>query len=376
MDNWRWNLNENTDENGYMKYKKPLSNSNIILSNWICCITNRQMSYKIVWEKGGPIFSELVSEYSKMNNVSPKEILKKYYKKDKENNCKFKFKSFADPKNDFASRYINDDYKKILQTLEVLNDREYNRSIILFVVKVMKEFSNEKDLLTRIACALYLLTYSNMKPKNARSVIKNKILFDKALDEFKNESTENKKRLWVSLRDYLKGFYSKIFEKALKETAEKFPKLDADELIELWHNLSMNQMNQLELPGDVWNNRPELTNLFSRAIKNIKNIHDKWGMPKIIREIYNRIKNKADIKKFYPEQFDVTFDFVPRMCDEELCKVCLFSKNGVDLICIPSENRYCPVAISSCGYLVKCNAKKEKCVLKEGISKGLCAEIK
>ncbi len=60
-------------------------------------------------------------------------------------------------------------------------------------------------------------------------------------------------------------------------------------------------------------------------------------MPEIIREIYSQLKNDENIEDFYPEQFDVTFDFVSRMYNKKLCNVCLFGKNGVDFIYISTK---------------------------------------
>jgi len=95
-------------------------------------------------------------------------------------------------------------------------------------------------------------------------------------------------------------------------------------------------------------------------------------MPKVIREIYKKIKDCEEIADFYPEQFDITFDFVPRMCNKKLCDVCLFGQNGVELICIPTEDKYCPVALLSCGYFAKCEGKKGNCILRKGVGKEIC----
>lgn len=93
-------------------------------------------------------------------------------------------------------------------------------------------------------------------------------------------------------------------------------------------------------------------------------------MPKVIRELYNQLKNSKEVNDFYPEQFDITFDFVPRMCNKKLCNVCLFGNNGVEKICIPTDDKYCPVALVSCDYIATC--KRDDCILKDGIGKGIC----
>jgi len=91
---------------------------------------------------------------------------------------------------------------------------------------------------------------------------------------------------------------------------------------------------------------------------------------KPVREYFE--KNKSNLINCYPEQFDITFDFVPRMCAKRLCRVCPFGENGVDSICLPSQDRFCPVALVSCGYLIKCVGRQEDCIVGKGIGKGLC----
>ena len=117
----------------------------------------------------------------------------------------------------------------------------------------------------------------------------------------------------------------------------------------------------------------------------LESIPKTWNMPQIIRDIYNQLKNAKDIDGFYPEQFDITFDFVPRMCSARACHICPFGKNGADLTCIPTKDKYCPVALVSCGYVSKCTWEGseswegskdlegwEDCIIREGISRGIC----
>jgi len=125
--------------------------------------------------------------------------------------------------------------------------------------------------------------------------------------------------LWCCVRDYKKGLYNKIFSDAIKEVKE-VSNDHSNELLDIWNNLPM---NQIELPGDVWNNSPLFRdNLFANVL-DLNTIPKTWNMPKIIREIYNQLKNDEDIEDFYPEQFDITFDFVPRMCNKKLCNLTL-----------------------------------------------------
>jgi len=368
LDSRRWEVAENYNLLNF--FRDDLTSCEKILTHWISYITDRQMAFEIVWEKGGYVFSELVYNYSR-SELPPQQILDKHYEKyyDTKGRERFRFKS-THGEVAFASRYITNDYQSILQTLEILNYPDYRRNIVVYIVDIMRRFQNKDDLLIRIACGLHLLTYqldgTKANPEKAIKVINSSREFEKKLKEFKETSTKGKKRLWCCIRDYKKGLYHEIFNDAIKEIA---PDSDAEELIDMWNKLPM---DQIELPGDVWNNSPLFRdNLFAKVLS-FDSIPKTWGMPKIIRELYNQLKSDGGIDDFYPEQFDVTFDFVPRMCTKKLCKVCLFGESGVESICIPTKDKYCSVALLSCGYISKCEG--DKCIIKKGISKGICKE--
>ncbi len=62
----------------------------------------------------------------------------------------------------------------------------------------------------------------------------------------------------------------------------------------------------------------------------------------------------------YPEQFDISFDFVPRMCMNNNCDICpigllkYHSKSGFSKTCVKNSNLYCSVALIDCGYKTGC----------------------
>jgi len=370
LDFRRWNKECNYNFINF--FREDLTNCEQIFTHWICYITDRQMPFEIVWDKGGCVFSELVHRYKK-ERLLPEQTLRKHYEKyiDKGRKRRFRFKS-SDSKTFFASRYITDDYQNILQTLEILNSKEYKRNILLYIVNIMNRFQNEEDLLVRVACGLYLLTYQLHKkkanPKRILKIINDHKKFNKKLAWFKKTSTVSKKRLWCCIRDYKKGLYHQIFKGAIREISS----VDSEGLIKKWDSLSM---DQIELPGDVWNNSPVFRDSLFAKVLDIDKIPKGWKMPEIARETYNQLKDSGNVSDFYPEQFDITFDFVPRMCNKKLCRVCLFGPIGVDLICIPTKDKYCPVALLSCGYITKCVTDQKSCILKKGISKGICKAL-
>lgn len=85
-----------------------------------------------------------------------------------------------------------------------------------------------------------------------------------------------------------------------------------------------------------------------------KDIKKNRTTPRFIRNIYEDFKK--DVKDVgYPEMFDVTFDFVPRMCSKNLCDFCIFKENNkLSDLCTKDEKKFCPVILISCGYANKC----------------------
>jgi hypothetical protein len=90
--------------------------------------------------------------------------------------------------------------------------------------------------------------------------------------------------------------------------------------------------------------------------------------------MYNWLASKnIDLVEFYPEQFDISFDFAPRMCEKRLNLVCPFGENGAENICLGESNfkgQLCPVVLVTCGYIHRCNP--DKCPVHEGVGKGTC----
>jgi len=156
LDRQRWNPENLHDYVNY--FQNELSSCEKVLTHWVCYITDRQIPFEKVWDRGGYVFSELVYEYSR-KELSVQEVLDKHYEPylDKKGSQRYRFMSTNNAK--FASRYVTYDYQSILQTLQVLDEQEYQRNIVRYILSVVQRFKNKPDLLTRVACALHLLTY-------------------------------------------------------------------------------------------------------------------------------------------------------------------------------------------------------------------------
>jgi hypothetical protein len=135
-----------------------------------------------------------------------------------------------------------------------------------------------------------------------------------------------------------------------------------------WHRASPNLWAAravIELPGDVWNNnRIFRDGLFTPSIGSIPKT---WDMPRTVRAIYDAMP--PGMTTFYPEQLDVTFDFVPRMCATKNCHICVFGA-GTSRLCHGRAGLYCSVTLAACGYVHSCNPKA--CSFRSDSVKGIC----
>jgi len=382
LDDIRWNQKHDffIIQNNYFK---KMEGSEKSLVHWLCYITNRIRPIDQIWEKGAYIFSQLVTDYRKIE--TEEDFFKLFIGENGylHNEKGLKMEKFQSKTNNdnklisYAPRLPKDMYS-ILRTLYVL--RDYNKSLFYYLNYHDDLWRGKKDALGRIAYLLYCLSYNDVKDirgltdKNKEG-FKNEVKKDQKqvasiLDEFDNNyHTWNKskrysnKRLWAALRDNLKlQTFSKAFqEKVLKKTRKE------------------DLLSQLEFPGDIWNTR-FAKHLLEPIIREQridgKKVFLKFNSSKSLRRMYDWMhKSCVDLQSFYPEQFDISFDFTPRMCEKRLCSVCPFGKNGSLSICLgecQSEDKLCPVALATSGYIHICN--RNDCPIIQEIGKGTCEQ--
>ncbi|MBC8488839.1 MAG: hypothetical protein H8D45_22685 [Bacteroidetes bacterium] len=340
------------------------------------------MPFQRIWDIGGFLFSELIYEIKKqklLNLLNPKDD-NSFVKKEDD---KYAFISnstadnndiltqysdiFKNGKVKFKSRFFPSDYLAILYTFVFLED--YGFSFSKFIKEVYCTHKNEHDFKKRILFSLYLLTYheigqpkssdlsdfdSNIKEANERKkrikdTLSNTDKFNNEYNTFLKDKVFKQKRAWCSLRDFLKSpEFKQYFKIALSEEGLRnndFKKLFSHEAY-----------TQLELPGDVWNNNSKFRNCI---LKDTNYENSKKSLNKILRDFYN--KNHQHIIG-YPEQFDITFDFVPRMCELNNCDLCPIyrinnKENNFSKICLKNEKMYCPVVLLGCNYKNNCKGE-------------------
>lgn len=377
LDDIRWESGANYNLINYCA--NDLTPDERLLSHWLCYITDRGMPFRRIWDVGGYVISHLVRSYTRRRtgrDVS-KLFLEEYVKIGPEEiriecpiqnkNALLTFHGVTGDKVPFKPRYVPIDLVLIYRTLQILANF-YGKSFSKFVSQAISGEMDYRRCIRRMATALDQLTYraggtvSKEKVRGkfnkvAKETTGFRVNFDRELDRF------NRKRLWCSLRDYLK---SPEFNKNFVEGLRKAGVADWGRWRRTEPSLKAS-LDVLELPGDVWNNAPVFRKgLFAPYIKDVP---ERWKMPGTIREIYDFLKAKNLRIRFYPEQLDVSFDFVPRMCENRMCDVCIFGA-GTQGACHQKPGYLCPVVLSSCGYRHRCAPCR--CVLKADSVKGTC----
>jgi hypothetical protein len=374
LDDIRWNEVSNYNLINYCR--DDLTDDEKLLTHWLCYITDRQMPFERIWDIGGYVISHLVRTYTTNPERSVAEVITPYIRR---NGNTIRLESPLDRPNDrlgrygitgdtvpFASRYMPEDLVLIYRTLSIL-DKVADRSIARFMCLALDDGISLEQGIKKMAFALNHLTFA------AGGVVSG-AKFDQRIEEIDREIADfeleidtdgslfGRKRLWCSLRDYLKSpEFNSFFIASLEKIGCPTPGRWKRDSVELKAALKV-----LELPGDVWNNAEIFREgLFKPYVSNERKT---WDMPRTIREIYKFI-TRTGTTHFYPEQLDVSFDFVPRMCQHAMCGVCLFGA-GIEEVCHQNHDLLCPVVLYSCGYIHRC--VPSSCGFKENPVKGVC----
>ncbi len=383
-DEVRWNSISNYNLINF--YKNDLNDDTKLLTHWLCYISDRQMAFERIWEVGGFVFSEITNNFKEngdlnlLNPNEPNSFIKKngnggyaFVSNSKAGGNSILKKSYGYGETDiveFTPRYYPSDYYSILFTFDVL--KEYNFSLTNYIAEKINKYKEKDDLIQRVLFSLYLLTYfdigqpsktdiadfnRNIKKAKIRTKKVKSILtdcFEKEFINFKKDMIFKQKRAWCSLRDFFKSpEFNSYFKKSLEKENIDFEGLEL---------FSLKSFQQFELPGDVWNNNSRFRNCI---LENTKYEKSKKSLNKILRDYFEA--NKVDLGNSYPEQFDITFDFVPRMCEDNNCDICPIGllkgkrNSKFDKICVIDTKYYCPVALTNCNYKIDCFG--EKCEL-------------
>ncbi|MCX6639624.1 MAG: hypothetical protein NTW14_03965 [bacterium] len=103
LDKCRWSADTNSSSINYINYKYPdMRPEQKILTHWLSYITDRQMGFRLIWDKGSYVLSEIVHQYTSQTGKSSQEVLRNHIKtsnveSDHEQN---KYSIFIEIKND------------------------------------------------------------------------------------------------------------------------------------------------------------------------------------------------------------------------------------------------------------------------------------
>lgn len=383
LDDIRWSFAPNYNLINYSH--SDLTSDEKLLAHWICYITDRQMPFLRIWEVGGYVLSHLVRTFTR-SRQPPESLVRYYMCQDGEylgiqcplegpNSRLLPYPDTTGPVY-FASRYIPEDLVRILHTLVLLDvaaDRDFGK----FMAMAIQGSTSHEAGIHRLAVALFGLTYSyraRVTKLTLDAALKSAVAAAKAQGNSIRKDPEKwlsdqadafdpfgKKRLWCSVRDYLKSpefnpqFVQALAAAGVRNHAEwerSNPKLCA-------------ALDGIELPGDVWNNNETFREgLFAPYIKG----HPKWwDMPRIVRAIKDKMGQQ--LQTFHPEQLDVTFDFVQRMCEPQFCHFCAFGR-GISQLCHAQKGKICPIPLVACGYEHVCDP--DNCTMREDAVRGFC----
>lgn len=344
----------------------------ILLTHYLTYICDRQMPYRHIFKAGGYVISRIVEEYlnldikekndidklferhfhpetveqkHKQNDIDKSkykyylyvEITKNVSKKNKKIFEYFKLKDLLkDKKLYFTSRFMLQDIRCMYKTFLGLYD----------IKSSFKQFlrDNSNDGINGLAENLYNLTYNSVSQiSGSDNLIDIKSVLKPLKDNLNNFNSKRyeSKRLWCVIRDF---FYHPVFK-------DCFIKIIGKEKFEAMRQ----NISDIELPGDVWNNNPKFIECFWDEVLNNSSINSS----KFLREKYNEKESEFYNSNCYPINFDITFNFVPKMCADDKCELCpLYKDNSCEqfeqTFCHKSKNKLCTFVLYSTGVRYKC----------------------
>lgn len=396
LDKCRWKVNNSGINDNYnlINYVNDnISNDTKLLAHWISYITDRQMPYEQIWDIGGFVFSDMVVSY-KNNGLSVLEIDndKSFFCRKDGSKYVFRSKTLPEKKQaeriqrynreqsvgiEFIPRFYPTDYICMYYTLHTLEFEKFDKNFVKYLSSVIRCILNIttdcSQIIKGLIYGLYILTYEHVgrvksdeltsinwsdkahkRTEAIKDLLKNPEIYAKKVKEFYESGKQYKssKRIMCSLRDYIKSpEFRELFKEELR--CNDMPENIINKIF------SEEACSYIDLPGDIWNNNSTFRNCL---LKNIDPpLEDseklqKLSLGELLRLIYNK-KEKYGIEIGYPEQFDVTFDLVPRMCKKNNCNICPLSisnERDLDKICVKNDGKFCGIALASCGYKYEC----------------------
>lgn len=80
LDEIRWN--DPSNYNLINHFSDDLTSDELVLTRWLCYITDRQMPYQRIWDIGGYVISHLVYTYTHKRSKTVCDIIESYIRTD------------------------------------------------------------------------------------------------------------------------------------------------------------------------------------------------------------------------------------------------------------------------------------------------------
>lgn len=354
-----------------------------ILTHWLCYVTDQQRPYEEVWEQGGPIFAEIVNRYT-ATSQDAFTVLQAHtiatLKRGGVDGFSSKDQTTEGEAIGFRPRF-GMHLVSIAATLEILS--RHGRSLPKYIAAhwplcEQDPRSDGMEIIRRVAFLLYLLSYADVKrgltsvtshafrrfvlsrARRTEKLLADPKRFDEEYSYWLSHDDRYHKRLWAALRDYVKP--GSPFKEWLLATLESMGRSDIAGSMRRHEDAIV---RGLEVPGDVWNLR-FFKHLFGDSVD-----------PASFRGWYEGMRPSGALPEgAYVEQFDVSFDYSPYMCEERGFATCIFRRESrIRELCPPHnhvqwEGKLCPVAAYLCGYEYPC--KPSGCPVREQEPDDLC----
>ena len=360
LDSARWTGRQ--PDNPALRVVEGAKAGDRVLAHWLAYVTDRMRRWEDVWSDGALIFSRIAVDYAK-ERPKPNAVHDFLHSYRAPALRGKKMPGWRLPEKErptYTARYPADD-ASICRTLRLLAHLGW--SLADYLGELIHRLHAYPDALRRVAQRLDILTYRLEVPEEqALNLLKSEEALADDFVQWDRQAHIGRKRLWAALRDYRKP--GSRWRRYLEDCGVLWPQ----------ENFGL---PQLELPGDVWNTR-----FFSHLVEPLAiraGVRVTGNNALAARRIYEFVASVDPDTSFYPEQFDVSFDFAQRMCDAMACWSCPFwarrppfTTNPVEL-CRREQGVPCALALTTCGYLTE--PGESGCPFCQGLADGLCEGV-
>jgi len=311
---------------------------------WLCSIIDQFYGYVTIWTNGEKAMLKLIDGNPKSFSEVKEKI--RNLRRDRKGNIAGDI--FI---NGRKFRLVRDDYKRIKNTFEFLT--KYDKPETSFGVKfvyVLGELIVGFHGKNGILKMTYLL--------DGWMFSKTPISLDPTLSQLQKFRKKPRKRLWMFVMFLRRDpAVLNLFRKALIEV---YGNDTGNALFNIWNHENRFDPKEIELPGDMWNER-----LFKALLSEL---------PTFLKQKPKQTARRLALTyNLSPSIFDVTFELGANKCRSMECSLCPFGDNK---LCHKGKERLCSVGGWLFPYYEKEDrgmiCRPEDCPIAKDQGKNLC----